>query len=712
MAIIQWFYCSYKNLKYLCIVKYQPLMKQTIMTTLLVLVALVGQAKTFKTIKAPEAMACVNVFRGEIRAREVIMRDTATTVHFTIEYPQGNTFRFDKGSYLLDEDGNRYPLRSCEGIPLNAWIKSPENGITDFTMHFEPLPKTVQIFDFTEGDVNGAFMLLGIHDKKYKIAPPTLQQLSDANPYTVPADWFTTDTITIRGRFEGYDAEKFGFTSMECYYEDVFEKDDATLVLDIAPDGTFEKKFQASYPIHHRFVANDSKLGFYELPFFARPGETIDITVKPNESGFYECYYNSGSSKEVERWLKSNLKMNDVAYPLHMFKGKISEVGEATERTWQNMLYRLQMESRRSHFTPLEMQLALADLQVNFAYAVMDYPMYHEDDVMKYEVRDGGYELVILDSVEWQGLRKMETYQALHRVDFDNPLLITNNHYPITLNRIQFAGPVRERQYDGLIDENGVIESNVDNDKIILSNSLAAYRELMGSEGDNFMAQLSTYKFMLGYFNGWRKNEDLYSRILADTTITAEMREKAAAAIQTVGKMMPLYLDAISHPVIHQKAEQFYAYKMAQTEFSTPLPADNASADLIRSLCAKYPGRYLMIDFWGMGCGPCRSAIEQSKALRAEVAKRDDIKLVFIAEERTAEGSEAYHNYVKEWLADEETICLGKIDFTRMQELFRFNGIPHYETITPEGRRVRDDLQITGHFNIDYGLNRLKEQLK
>jgi thiol-disulfide isomerase/thioredoxin len=151
---------------------------------------------------------------------------------------------------------------------------------------------------------------------------------------------------------------------------------------------------------------------------------------------------------------------------------------------------------------------------------------------------------------------------------------------------------------------------------------------------------------------------------------------------------------------------------MAQTELSTPLPADNASADLIRSLCAKYPGRYLMIDFWGMGCGPCRSAIQQSKALRAEVAKRDDIKLVFIAEERTAEGSEAYHNYVKEWLADEETICVGKTDFTRMQELFRFNGIPHYETITPEGRRVRDDLRITGYFAFDYELNRLKEQFK
>jgi len=151
---------------------------------------------------------------------------------------------------------------------------------------------------------------------------------------------------------------------------------------------------------------------------------------------------------------------------------------------------------------------------------------------------------------------------------------------------------------------------------------------------------------------------------------------------------------------------------MAQTELSTPLPADNAAADLIRSLCAKYPGRYLMIDFWGMSCGPCRAAIERGKDERAKVAKRNDIKLIFIAEERTAEGSEAYHNYVKEWLADEETICVNKADFTRMQELFRFNGIPHYETITPEGRRVRDDLQINGHFSIEYGLDRLKALFK
>ena len=63
--------------------------KSIIIITLLALVATVGQAKTYKTIKASEAMTCVNVSNGELKVREVIMCDTATTVHFTMEKEKG-----------------------------------------------------------------------------------------------------------------------------------------------------------------------------------------------------------------------------------------------------------------------------------------------------------------------------------------------------------------------------------------------------------------------------------------------------------------------------------------------------------------------------------------------------------------------------------------------------------------------------------------------
>ena len=530
---------------------------------------------------------------------------------------------------------------------------------------------------------------------------------SDVKPYPVPVDWFTTDTITIQGHIEGYNAETFGFTSMECYYEDVFEKDATSLVFDISADGTFEKKFLASCPIRNHFFSRQSKVGFDDIPFYARPGETIDITVRRNEQGQYECIYNNGSSKDVEHWLKSTLNLWDLSYPLHVFNGKFSEMDELADRTWQNMQNRLQEEALRQHFTPLEMQLALADLQVNFAYGVMDYAMHHENAVRKYEPRDGGYEMVILDSAEWLGVSKPENYKALHRVDFNNPLLLTCNQFPMLLNRLQFARPVRSRRYDYPLDEEGSIILNAEIERQMLNNCLTTMCEMLGTDKDNFVVQLCNYKDMLNGFNNWRTNEENIPQILADTTMTAEERQKAAASILTVNKMMSIYQDILTLPVFSQKTQAFYDYKMAQTELSTPLPADNPAADLIRSLCAKYPGRYLVLDFWGMGCGPCKSDIQGSKNLRAEIAKRDDIKLIFIAGERTAGGSEAYHRYVKQWLADEETICLTSNDFGRLRELFRFNGIPHYETITPDCRQVRDDLRIDGYDNFNFELQRL-----
>ena len=63
-----------------------------------------------------------------------------------------------------------------------------------------------------------------VYDKIEVMNAPTMQEIVEANPWTVPTDWFKTDTITIKGRIEDYDAEQFGFTSMACYYNDVFEK--------------------------------------------------------------------------------------------------------------------------------------------------------------------------------------------------------------------------------------------------------------------------------------------------------------------------------------------------------------------------------------------------------------------------------------------------------------------------------------------------------
>ena len=700
--------------------------KKAIITIMLALVAIAGQAKTFKTIKNPVAMAH-NIYGGELKAREVIFGDTATTVHFTMDYPKGQWFSINSTSFLLDEEGNRYPLRSAEGITLNKYGES--TGPTDFTLNFEPMPMQVQVFDYREGDGSRAFYLLGIHDKKTNLKVPTIQELSNANPWAVPEDWFKTDTITIQGRIEGFNAERLGFDMLHCYYNDEFEKGDAVQVLNIAPDGTFCKKFKISYPFRQLFWTKEAKTQFDEIPFFARPGETIDITVKKDNQGRYVCFYNSGSSRDVERWLRSE-DYSDVFRPLSSFTGKLEEGNSLAESVWQNAVYRLQTVSRREHYTPMEMQLALADIQANFIERYLSYVDNYASDLVKYEEHDGKWNAEILDSVEYEKIYDAKNYYPLRRIDFDNPLLLAHQDFHFTLNRIQYANYVSNRKYKGLRNEHGGMEVNFKNYSAALSNYLAALRDLMGtdkdrstsgfpltrlpvafrSHGENMMSQLCAYKDMLSDFDNWVDDDIITQWLSADTTDTEARKREIINNWPTRNKMLPLYLATFTNPYIHQKAEQFYAYKKSQANLATPLP-DAPMADLIRSLCAKYPGKILMIDFWGMSCGPCRGAIQASKELRAGIAKRDDVKLVFIAGERTAEGSAEYRKYVAEWLADEETVCVTNADFARLQELFQFNGIPHYETITPDCRRVRDELRIDGYNNFDIELNQLKEKL-
>ena len=539
------------------------------------------------------------------------------------------------------------------------------------------------------------------------------QSLLGNTPYTLPADWFATDTVVVRGRIEGYDARRFGFTAMECILYDETAKDNGTQVMDISPDGSFEKRILLSYPMRLSFSpSGQSKVSIDDMRIFARPGDTIDVTVRKDGQGRYECVYNSGSSKDVERWLKSDLQMWQLTRSLSSFKGTFAEADRMAVTTWRNMIYRLQTVSRRNHFTPLEMRLALAEMQADFALSYLDYVMWHENDVVKTGWREGdGFYTDVLDSAEWKAMLDPKTYAVLHDIDFDNPLLLLTNNAHFLINRIQFARYVIHHKYAGVTAKNGIYESTMKNEESILANNLEALHRIMGDDRDNLMLQLCIYKDMMSNFNAWRSYEESIPNVLADTTHTKEMRREYAAG-PTLNRMIPRYLATLTHPYIHQKAEQYCADKMAQPELTMPLP-DTPAADLIRRLCDKYPGRYLVLDFWGMGCGACRVAIQQSKDKRAEIAKRDDVKLIFIANERTAEGSEAYHKYVAKWLADEETICLSNADFRRLQELFRFSSKPHYETITPDCHRVRDDLRINGLHNFfDYELDKVKEKLK
>ena len=699
-------------------------MKQLLTLFLCGLFVLAAPACAQRTIQNPKALGCLNVSGGELKASKVVFADTATTVQFTMDYPAGSSFRIAGTCYLVDENNRRYPVRSAEGLTFDTWVTSPADRTTHFTLHFEPLPKRTRVFDFIEYDGQRAFMLLGIHNGKQKLKMKTMEELASANVYPSLADWFTTDSVTLRGRIEGYSAEAGFPTQLEMSYKSVFDKYDFVMVADIRSDGTFEKRWKVDYPQQHSFRLDKALPGMNYLEVFARPGDTIDVTVRKGDDGLYRCDYHSGSSQEVERWLKSGLNFGGITSRMYRFKGTPGEAEAQAEKLWQLMTYRLQTEAARHKFTPMEMQLAMADAQVQYAMEVMDYALGKMFNMEMVTAADSAVHATLRDTAFYGRL--------LRRIDFDNPLLMASGYYDILLNRIQYAWPVRFA--DGpveITDENGPWTNPAESILNEMEKRYATWRGMMGSTKNNdfvkpkdqrelarfglarnctfknLMAQMCNYQEMLGDYNMWRENESSKDKVLADPKLSEEERKQQAASVPCLSNVFPRYVASFSHEALRRHAEQFHAARQAKASFTSPLP-EGQPAELIRSLQMRYPGRYLVIDFWGMGCGPCRGAIQSSKELRAEIAKRDDVKLVFIAGEETAEGSEAYHKYVKEWLADEETICIPDTEFSRLQEYFRFNGIPHYETITPDGRRVGEEYRINGLYNFKFEMDRLR----
>ena len=112
---------------------------------------------------------------------------------------------------------------------------------------------------------------------------------------------------------------------------------------------------------------------------------------------------------------------------------------------------------------------------------------------------------------------------------------------------------------------------------------------------------------------------------------------------------------------------------------------DGPGTDILNRLLEPYRGKWVYLDFWSTGCGPCRVGIERSKELRARVREMEDLVIVFIAGRRDT-PEKMYKSYVEQHMPDEISLYLPQEEYVMLGVLFQFNGIPHNELVTPDGK--------------------------
>ena len=112
-----------------------------------------------------------------IEVSKVVISDTATVLHIYAKYRPKYWIQIAPDSYLTDNNGETYQLRSGIGIIPGKEFWMPESGEAEFQLVFPPLSDNATSFDFTEGEkVENGFSIWGIQLKSKKLPELALPQ--------------------------------------------------------------------------------------------------------------------------------------------------------------------------------------------------------------------------------------------------------------------------------------------------------------------------------------------------------------------------------------------------------------------------------------------------------------------------------------------------------------------------------------------------------
>ena len=146
-------------------------------------------------------------------------------------------------------------------------------------------------------------------------------------------------------------------------------------------------------------------------------------------------------------------------------------------------------------------------------------------------------------------------------------------------------------------------------------------------------------------------------------------------------------LSALSSPYLKARYQATLDELLAESDNRYDLPTGEAT-DIFRRMVDPFRGKWVYVDFWDIGCAPCKQGIESSVDLRKKIAGIDNLELVFITGDRST-PPQVYKEYVDKYMAEETSYLIPEAESILLRQLFNFNAIPHNELVDPDGRIVR-----------------------
>ncbi|MDE6341169.1 MAG: TlpA family protein disulfide reductase [Muribaculaceae bacterium] len=604
----------------------------------------------------------------------------------------------------------QYNLIATENIQTGSEIWMPESGQHDGVLIFEKVPDNIKVVDLVEtvpSDIKNC--TFGIHLEEPATPPviPDLIQLPDilekgpkpSEAWTGPdperyadLNFYQKDGMAhIRGRITDY-SPRYGVATFSIRTKDDFTEKENTIVGDINPDGTFSIDVPLTYPQYDYF-----HLGEIHRNLFLIPGDTLNITtsmtsrIDPARGFVPEFFGYEGEADDavVINMLTESLEERYGLKSMYRkYKAENTDSMKADTYRLSDQLAALLdsvCEDLPDYLGNLPVSVFAKDMLSAAAIGRICERM--EDIKMDYRYNKGARlvqnEDGTLSQTEGDPLDQTvfhKPWMKHQKLIYDNPLLVCCGW--VLPNRWKFNDQFRPSAMaaEGMEEVPGTIVFISSDDITSIYDKDLNRLDSIGL-GNCFAARLARISSLTNEFHTTAspssESLDRYNRLVANA-----IKHNECGKLDEI--LLSEYNDFVKDVMI---AENRFGDKQ---DASIVIP-DSPEGNVLSKIIGPYKGNVLYLDFWGIGCGPCRAGMMDQKPLLEELADKP-FKALYIA--NADEGLEA----CKKWLRKEEIkgehIFVSGDDWQRLRGLFNFSGIPFGVLIDKDGKIVKAGFSI------------------
>ena len=238
-------------------------MKKTILFTILMTLALFRVSAAERVIENPPfsvgTHSNVNIFK-------VTLNEEETLLTMMISHRSTDWIRIASDTYIR-VNGQKYIVKSAEGIELDKEVYSDESGKTNFTLKFDPIDPDAKHLDFIESDCKNCFKIWGVELQSNVLTnrQEVPQKIKDEatikeDGKSLEAPRLEAGNAIFKGQFLGYVPDMKWIVNI--YVDNPITSNQEELEVAVQEDGSFELQvplvtsMQVLFrnPIYNRYI--------------------------------------------------------------------------------------------------------------------------------------------------------------------------------------------------------------------------------------------------------------------------------------------------------------------------------------------------------------------------------------------------------------------------------------------------------------------------